>query len=176
MPTPAPPPHLAPNIVLTGFMGTGKTTVGRVVAERLDRTFVDTDDIIEERHGPIPQIFERLGEDAFRDMERQVAASLGATTGMVIATGGRLMLDDTAAAALSAKARVFCLAADVDTLLERLVSEAEQRPLLADADVEARIRALLESRQEGYGRFEQVATAGRPPEAVADDIIARIRA
>lgn len=174
MPTPPPPPHLAPNIVLTGFMGTGKTTVGRLVAERLDRTFVDTDDIIEERHGAIPTIFERLGEDAFREMERQVAASLAATTGMVIATGGRLMLDEASAASLSASGRVFCLAADVDTLLERLVSEAEQRPLLADADVEGRIRALLESRQAGYGRFEQVTTSGRSPEDVADDIVARL--
>ena len=174
MASPPPPPRLAPNVVLTGFMGTGKTTVGKLVAERLGRGFVDTDDIIEERHGPIPQIFERLGEEAFRDMERQVAASLGTTTGMVIATGGRLMLDETAAAALSAKGRVFCLAADVDTLLERLVSEAEQRPLLADADVGQRIRALLESRQAGYGRFEQVATSGRSPDDVADDIVGRL--
>ena len=107
-------------------------------------------------------------------MERQVAASLAATTGMVIATGGRLMLDDTAAASLSASARVFCLAADVDTLVDRLVSEAEHRPLLADADVEQRIRALLESRQAGYGRFEQVPTSGRSPDQVADDIIDRL--
>lgn len=171
---PPPPSHLAPNVVLTGFMGTGKTTVGRLVAERLGRTFVDTDDIIEERHGPIPQIFERLGEEAFREMERQVAASLGATSGMVIATGGRLMLDETAAGALSANGRVFCLAADVDTLVARLVSEAEQRPLLADADVEGRIRALLESRQAGYGRFEQIPTSGRSPEAVAEDVITRL--
>ena len=103
-----------------------------------------------------------------------MAASLGTTTGMVIATGGRLMLDETAADALSAKGRVFCLAADVDTLLERLVSEAEQRPLLADADVGQRIRALLESRQAGYGRFEQVATSGRSPDDVADDIVGRL--
>ena len=174
MATPPPPPRLAPNVVLTGFMGTGKTTVGKLVAERLGRGFVDTDDIIEERFGPIPKIFERLGEEAFRDMERQVAASLAATTGMVIATGGRLMLDDTAAASLSASARVFCLAADVDTLVDRLVSEAEHRPLLADADVEQRIRALLESRQAGYGRFEQVPTSGRSPDQVADDIIDRL--
>ncbi|MEM7286117.1 MAG: shikimate kinase [Actinomycetota bacterium] len=169
-----PPPQLAQNIVLTGFMGTGKTTVGRILAERLDRTFVDSDEIIEERFGPIPKIFERLGEEAFRDMERQVAASLAATSGMVIATGGRLMLDRAAADALSARARVFCLAADVDTLVERLVSEAGDRPLLADTDVEQRIRALLESRQEGYGRFEQVATTGRSPEQVADDITERL--
>ncbi len=176
MTTPPPPPHLAPNIVLTGFMGTGKTTVGRLLAERLDRVFVDTDDVIEERHGPIPAIFEQLGEAAFRDMERQVAASLAAARGMVIATGGRLMLDETAAAALAGTGRVFCLAADVDALLERLVAEADQRPLLAGDDVRARIGALLDQRMAGYGAFEQVPTTGLTPEAVADDIVDRLAA
>ena len=174
MSAPAPPPHLAPNIVLTGFMGTGETTIGRLLADRLGRTFVDTDDIIEERHGPIPAIFERLGEAAFRDMEREVAAVLGAATGMVVATGGGLMLDDDAASSLGATGRVFCLAADVDALAERLIAEADHRPMLAGDDVAARIGALLDQRMAGYARFEQIPTTGRTPDDVADDIIGRL--
>ncbi len=164
----------APNIVLTGFMGTGKTTVGRLLAERLGRQFVDTDEIIEERFGPIPKIFEDLGEAAFRDMEREVARWLAATTDLVIGTGGRLMLDDEAGGALSTTGKVFCLAADVETLIARLADEADTRPLLAGDEASERIRALIEERREAYGRFEQVDTADRTPDEVADDIIARL--
>ena len=81
------------NLVLTGFMATGKTTVGRSLAERLGLEFVDTDLLIESMHGPISQIFEQKGEEWFRSIERGVAAELGTKTGLVIATGGRLLLD-----------------------------------------------------------------------------------
>ena len=164
----------APNVVLTGFMGTGKTTVGRLLAERLRRQFVDTDEIIEERFGPIPKIFEDLGEAAFRDMERDVATWLASTSDLVIGTGGRLMLDDQAGGALAATGKVFCLAADVETLISRLADEADGRPLLAGDDATDRIRALIEERREAYGRFDQVETADRTPEQVADDIIGRL--
>ena len=78
----------ARNLVLTGFMGTGKTTVGRILADRLGYGFVDTDEVIESRAGPIPEIFDRDGEEAFREMERSVARELSGRTGLVIATGG----------------------------------------------------------------------------------------
>lgn len=164
------------NIVLTGFMGTGKTTVGRLLAERLGLTFVDTDALIEERHGPIPEIFADLGEAAFRAMEREVAADLGATSGLVIATGGRLMLDGEARDALGGTGRVFCLAADVEDLIDRLSAAAEERPLLAVDDPAEAVRALLTERAAGYRRFEQVETTGRPPSAIADDIQSRLDA
>ncbi|MCY4663604.1 MAG: hypothetical protein OXC00_02945, partial [Acidimicrobiaceae bacterium] len=76
------------NVVLTGFMGTGKTTVGRILAEHLGFDFVDTDAVIESRAGPIPEIFERAGEPGFRELERSVARELAGRTGLVIATGG----------------------------------------------------------------------------------------
>ena len=106
------------NIVLTGFMGTGKSTVGRLLAERLGYEWIDTDEFIETAHGPIPEIFATGGEEAFRTLERTVTAKLAERDGQVISTGGRLMLDPANAAALDG-AVVFCLTADADTIAAR---------------------------------------------------------
>lgn len=164
------------NVVLTGFMGTGKSTVGRLLAERLGYAFVDTDAVIVERHGPIPEIFATRGEAAFRTLEREVAAELAAADGHVIATGGRMLLDPSNAAVLGASGRVLCLTAELDTILARVAADgvAHDRPLLAGPDVEARIEALLAERAEGYGAFEQVATDRRSPAEIVDAIIARL--
>ena len=86
------------NVILTGFMGTGKTTVGRLLAERFDYEFVDTDRVIEQRHGPIPEIFRDHGEGEFRRLERDVADELSERDRLVISTGGRLMVDAVNAA------------------------------------------------------------------------------
>ena len=100
------------NIVLTGFMGTGKTTVGQLLAQQLDYKFVDTDVLIQERTGKsIPEIFEEKGEAAFREMEAALACELAARQGIVISTGGRMMLDSANAATLSSSGRVICLVA-----------------------------------------------------------------
>ncbi|MGH9134897.1 MAG: shikimate kinase, partial [Ilumatobacteraceae bacterium] len=99
------------NIVLTGFMGTGKTTVGRLLAEQLGFEFVDTDQVIEQRHGAIAEVFRVMGEDAFRRIERELAAELADRERLVISTGGRMMLDPQNVASLSRNGRVFCLVA-----------------------------------------------------------------
>ena len=158
------------NLVLTGFMGTGKTTVGRILADRLRLGFVDTDEVIESRAGPIPKIFEREGESGFRELERSVARDLAGRTGLVIATGGRMMLDGECAACLEPEADVFCLTAEPDTIIERIGGTA-QRPLLARSDASERVRELLAERAEGYGRFASVDTEGRSPEEVADAVM-----
>lgn len=163
-----------PNIVLTGFMGTGKSTVGRLLAERLGRPFVDTDSLIEQRHGPISGIFAEHGEGWFRQLEREVAAELAGRRGQVVATGGRLMLDPANEATLGATGIVVCLAASVDELVARLAEEADQRPLLRDGDPAVRIGALLAERATGYGRFPQVRTDGLTPEEVADAVLALV--
>ena len=165
------------NVVLTGFMGTGKSTVGRVLAELLDYRFVDTDALIVDRHGPIPEIFATGGEPAFRRYEREVAAELASAERMVIATGGRLLLDPANAAALGATAAVFCLTADLDTILARVAAEgvADDRPLLAGPDVEQRIADQLAQRADGYAQFEQVSTDRRTPADVAAEILTRLR-
>lgn len=165
------------NVVLTGFMGTGKSTVGRLLAELLGFEFVDTDALIVERHGPIPEIFARAGEAAFRRYEHGVAVELAARDGVVIATGGRLLLDPRNRDVLAASGRVFCLTAGLDTILARVAAEgiAHDRPLLAGPDVEARISALLAERAEGYAQFEPVVTDRRTAAEVAAEIANRLR-
>lgn len=172
-PVPAVPesPAAGANIVLTGFMGTGKSTVGRLVADRLGRRFIDTDALIESRHGPITELFADRGEDHFRQLERDVATELAEQSGLVVATGGRTMLDPENQATLGSTGFVVCLSASAATLVERLLDEAEHRPLLRAGDPAERIAALLGERADGYGRFPQVHTGGRTPEDVADAVI-----
>lgn len=163
-----------PNVVLTGFMGTGKSTVGRVLARQLGYRFVDTDAVIEHRYGPIPAIFADQGEAAFRRFEAELAAELAAESGLVIATGGKLMLDEANAAALEASGTVLCLVANPDTIVARVggARAGESRPLLAGDDPARRVHELLEHRRAGYARFRAVVTDGRSPEEIADHIIA----
>ena len=161
-------------------MGSGKTTVGKLVARELGWTFVDTDDVIVARHGPIEAIFAEHGEDAFRALEREVAveAALEAAGGrhQVIATGGRMLLDPVNANVLTATGRVFCLVADADEIIRRLRADVDGpvRPLLAGEDPAAAVTRLLDDRAAGYAQFEHVRTAGRSPGDIAADIISRL--
>jgi len=93
-------------------MGTGKSTVGRLLAQRLGREFVDTDKMIERRHGPIPRIFDEQGEAGFRSIEQAIAAELSTDEGYVISTGGRFMLDPHNAELLRDGNRIICLVAE----------------------------------------------------------------
>jgi shikimate kinase len=167
-----------PNIILTGFMATGKTTVGKRLAAQLGYRFVDTDRLIETRSGmTVPEIFERRGEAAFRALEAEVARDLGARQGLVIATGGRLMLDADNAAALGRRGLVFCLAASADEIIARVTTDpGVARPMLAGPDPIARLLALIRERENGYRRFAQVDTSGKTPAQVAADLLTRIRA
>jgi shikimate kinase len=160
------------NLVLTGFMGTGKTTVGRELALRLDMEFVDTDELIESRHGPIAAIFEKLGEAAFREMERAIAVELGQRRGLVIATGGRMVLDPVSSTELSRHGRIFCLAATPDEVHRRVTNDAlrQDRPLLKTDNQRERIIELMAERQDDYGRFPQVITDNRDPVAIANEV------
>jgi shikimate kinase/3-dehydroquinate synthase len=143
----------AVNLILTGFMGTGKTAVGREVAARLGRQFVDTDQLIEQRVGrSIPDIFERNGEAAFRAMEADVCRELNRPRGLVIATGGWTLGDPDNRATLEAGGRVICLRTDARTLIERLGS-AQGRPMLHDPNWPWRLRALLALRMPTYLSF-----------------------
>lgn len=169
-------PEDRPNIVLTGFMGTGKSTVGRLLAERLGWPFVDTDALIEVRHGPIPEIFSEQGEERFRALEREVAAELAAQRSTVVATGGRLLLDPANEAALGATGVIVCLVASTAELVARLAGEADRRPLLQGDDPAQRIHDLLTERAAGYGRFPQVVTDHRTPSEVADAVLALVEA
>ena len=162
-----------PNIIITGFMGTGKTTLGKRLAAALGYEFVDTDELIVARSGrTVEEIFHEQGEAVFREMESAIAKELGEKEGLVISTGGRTMLDPTNAAALSKKGRVFCLVARPEEIMERLSQDPDVcRPLLDGPNPMERIVELLRERQEGYARFPQLVTSGKSPEELVDILL-----
>lgn len=161
------------NLVITGFMGTGKSTIGAALAEHLDFEFVDTDAVIEKRYGPIPKIFAERGEAVFRELEHEVATELAQRTGLVIATGGRMLLDERNAAALDTTGDIFCLSATPDELIDRLLIDGERtkRPLLDVEDPRQQIVDLLGERADGYGQFTQVETTGRSVSDIVEQIL-----
>jgi len=139
-----------PNIILAGFMGTGKTTVGKILARQRGLTFTDMDDCIVRRAGKsIPEIFAADGEPAFRAMERQVVIELSAQCGLVVATGGGVVLNPANVRDFSACGLLVCLTASPEVILERLRGDTG-RPLLSSGDKGEKIRSLLASRQHLY--------------------------
>ena len=139
-----------PNIYLVGMMGAGKTTVGRLLARRLKLRFVDTDQEIESRCGVrIPLIFEIEGETGFRTREAQVLAELTALDGIVLGTGGGVVLAEENRKRLGARGTVVYLRARPEDLYER-VRHDRNRPLLATADPLGRLRELYAQRDPLY--------------------------
>jgi len=139
-----------PNLVITGFMGTGKSVVGREVAHRLDRPFIDMDSEIATRAGkPVASIFEEDGEPAFRQMEAALCQELSDRDGLVVATGGGALVDPDSRSLMIASGYVICLDASPVHILQR-VGENHDRPLLAVSDPRLQIERLLEARREAY--------------------------
>ena len=160
------------NLALIGFMGTGKSSVGRLAASLLHFTFLDTDHVIEARAGrSIAEIFQQEGEPAFRDWERRVVEELTRRTKTVISTGGGLPLNEANLVSLKTHALVVCLWASPETVYER-VRGAEHRPLLKDPDPQARIRELLAVREPYYRQADVlVSTEMRSVRDVAVQVI-----
>lgn len=156
------------NLVITGFMGTGKSTVGRLVAEQLGRPFIDTDEEIVRRVGmSIPELFQRQGEPGFRHVERRMCRFLAAQGGYVISTGGGMLVDDSNREVMLASGMVICLIASPDTIMARLSVDTIERPLL-----KGDWRGLLEKRQSAYNAIPyQIDTTDKTPEAVAEEIV-----
>lgn len=143
-------------LVLTGFMASGKSAVGRALAARLGRRFIDSDHEIVMRAGkPIAQIFAEDGEAAFRRLEREVIVSLAETPELaVIATGGGALVDDANYIALSRVATVVCLTARPEVIAKRVSASNVPRPKLAEGDLplEERIIKLMGELKAAYAR------------------------
>lgn len=138
------------NLALAGFMGVGKSTVGRMVAEQLGFEFLDTDDRIEREAGrSVREIFADHGESVFRDMEKGLVRSLAERDRLVISTGGGLIVDPDNLHSLQSHALVVCLWASAETIYER-VRHMTHRPLLQTPDPQTRIRELLAEREPFY--------------------------
>ncbi|WP_292364308.1 MULTISPECIES: shikimate dehydrogenase [unclassified Methanoculleus] len=162
-------------IVLVGFRGTGKTSVGRILADRLGLPFYDTDALVEQRAAmPIPEIFRRAGEPHFRALEREVVTSLRNAEG-VIGTGGGAVCDPANVADLRWHGTVFLLAAAPEVVHERIAGS--DRPGLTGLPPEEEVRALLARRKEAYlGAADACIDTGTfTPAGVADIILRPIR-
>ncbi|HAX61539.1 MAG TPA: shikimate kinase [Elusimicrobia bacterium] len=142
------------NIVLTGFMATGKSEVGKELARLLEMEFVDTDDLIEEKSEmKIPEIFAKKGEKYFRDVESQIAKEVGSYDNYVIATGGGIVLRQENIKALKKNGKIINLTTSVEKILCR-VSKSFGRPLLNVKDKKAEIEKLLAERKPYYKKCD----------------------
>jgi len=160
------------NIVLTGFMGTGKSAVGHEVARRLGRPFVDMDEVIVMREGrSIAEIFASSGESYFRRLEAVLCRELAGQRGLVIATGGGTLIPRENREVLERTGRLICLTATADEILRRLEG-VEDRPLLAAPDRRARIEVLLAERATAYAAIpHQIDTTGNAVEQVVETVL-----
>lgn len=154
------------NLVLTGFMGTGKTSAGALVAEKLGRQFLDMDAMIEHRTGlTIPRIFAEASEPYFRAMERGISCELALQSNLVIATGGGALIDEFNYQALAKTGFIICLTASPEAIETRLRG-SDVRPLAG------KWRELLDERSRIYAAMpNQLDTSQKSVEQVAGEIL-----
>jgi shikimate kinase len=159
------------NIALIGFMGAGKTSIGKLVAEDLHFDFVDTDELIQSSTGhTIADIFAKDGEPAFRELERATIQQLSHRTKTIISTGGGLPTFGDNLDFLKTFALTVCLWASPDKIWER-VRHQSHRPLLHDPDPQKKIRELLALREPFYKQADVLVNTGlRSPREVAQQI------
>jgi shikimate kinase len=169
-------PRSIRNIALCGFMGTGKSSVGRIVAEQLRFAFLDTDTVIEARAGKaIAEIFAEQGEEAFRELEHRIVKELVVRDRTVISTGGGLIVNPDNLASLKQHALVVCLWASPETIWSRVKSQTH-RPLLNEADPLGKIKQLLGERAPCYKQSDVLlSTELRSPREVAQQVLHQFR-
>ena len=163
-------------LVLIGFMGSGKSVLSRLLAERLSVPHVDTDALALARsqRGSIAEIFNQDGEAAFRALEQSVCAELAELGQGVMATGGGLVMNQIAVASLRQQAQVIYLKTSLETILSR-VGDDESRPLLQDKLHLAKLYAMRCALYEYYADWA-IDTDGQTPEQLADVILAQLQA
>jgi len=160
------------NIFLTGFMGCGKTSVGRVLSERLGFQFIDLDQAIVSQAGmSVKEIFTAQGEPAFRELESRVLAQVAQRSGVVVSTGGGAVIAALNRELMRRSGAIVNLTATVETIAARLTGDSERPLLQGDASYE-RIEAMLAGREQFYADADlRIDTTGKPVETVAAEII-----
>jgi len=156
-------------------MAVGKSAVGRNLAKRLHRRFVDLDRIIEKRAGlKVREIFEQKGEPYFRELEKRTLSDLLQKPGYVIATGGGVVMDEENLRLLQEKTLLVCLSASTDTILAR-VGNGTKRPLLKGSDRRERVEELVKLRADKYAQAHiTVDTSELSIEQVVNQIVAAL--
>jgi shikimate kinase len=162
------------NIALIGFMGTGKTSVGRALAIRLNKEFMRTDDLVVESAGKsIPEIFKQDGEPRFRELEIEVVKQISDKKDIIIDCGGGVILNKVNIDNLKKNSRIILLTASPEAILERVLKDGEQRPLLENQDKLERIKQLLSLREPLYKRSAdfEIDTSNLNVDQVVDKIL-----
>ena len=165
------------NIALVGFMGTGKTDVGRLLAEKLGKDFVEVDELIERRAGKtIPEIFQQDGEIAFRELEIEATREAAEKKNAVIACGGGVVLNQINIGRLREHSVIVYLTASPEAILQRTSSDTDERPLLVAEDRASRVEKLLNFRRPFYERAADitVSTSELDVAGVAGQIISEL--
>ncbi len=163
------------HIVLVGFMGTGKTVVGKQLAERLGRDFLELDEMIEKKEGcSIREIFEKRGEPYFREVEKEVIKEAIRKRHVVISAGGGAIIDEENLGNLKRDGFIICLEASPDIILER-TKGLKSRPLLNVPDPKKEIAALLKKRGPYYKKADlSINTDSLSVEQVVERIMAAL--
>jgi shikimate dehydrogenase len=155
------------NIVLTGFMGSGKTTVGQLLKEKLDKPFFDTDEIIEELEGmPISSIFEKYGEEYFRAKEKEIALKISKLNGCIISTGGGIIKNPQNIENLKKNGKIYFINPSIEEIKTRLFDKTD-RPLIAD---KSKIENLYNERIETYKKTADHIVSKDNLEDIAEEI------
>ena len=169
---------LKTNVALIGFMGTGKSSVGRVLAKKLERKFIELDALVEQKAGrSIPEIFQQSGETGFRELEIQIVKDIEAERNTVIACGGGVVLNGINVDRLREGAVIVYLMASPVVILKRTSRDRTLRPMLNIEDPISRIRDLLKFRRPFYERAADITidTSRLYIDAVVDEIIVLLK-
>lgn len=162
------------NIILTGMMGAGKTTVGKELATIMNCNFIDLDETIEKNYGKISDIFKQKGEEYFRQIETLELKKLNIQETFVLSTGGGIVLKDENIKILQTLGYVFYLEASIDTIYERIKNQ-KHRPLLNTPDPKRSIEEILSKRKKLYENSgEKITVNNKNVKEIAEEIYERI--
>lgn len=164
------------NIYLIGFMGTGKSSVGKILADELNAEFVDTDSLVEKKTGKkVADIFEEYSEEEFRRLETEVLEEITDREGLIVSTGGGIVVTRGNLDMMKASGTVVTLIADINTIMERVQGDETSRPLLEVEEPFEEIKRLLFERASFYiSAHHIVETSDITPREAADQIISLV--